>query len=108
MTPRFEISFINRAAVKEYQALDGSVRAMVNKGLARLAVRADEIGNPLGGALAGCRELKFRADGIRIVYRIVGERLEIVEIVAIGARDKGRAFEDAKRRVDDQPTDGPR
>lgn len=99
MSARFEVAFIDRAAMKEYQDLDGSVRAMVDKGLARLALRADQIGKPLGGALAGCRELKFRADGIRIIYRIVGERLEVVEIIAIGARDKGRVFDEAERRI---------
>lgn len=99
MNARFEVAFIDRAAMKEYQDLDGSVRAMVDKGLARLALRADQIGKPLGGALAGCRELKFRADGIRIIYRIVGERLEVVEIIAIGARDKGRVFDEAERRI---------
>lgn len=99
MSARFEVAFIDRAAMKEYQDLDGSVRAMVDKGLARLALRADQIGKPLGGALAGCRELKFRADGIRIIYRIVGERLEVVEIIAIGARDKGRVFDEVERRI---------
>ena len=99
MSARFEVAFIDRAAMKEYQDLDGSVRAMVDKGLARLALRADQIGKPLGGALAGCRELKHRADGIRIIYRIVGERLEVVEIIAIGARDKSRVFDEAERRI---------
>lgn len=100
MSGSFQIAFIDQVALKEYRSLDGSVRAMVDKGLTRLAVRADEIGKPLGGKLAGCRELKFRFDGIRIIYRIVGERLEIVEIIAIGVRDKGRVFEDAGRRVE--------
>ncbi len=76
--------FYNKDAEKEYLSLDGSVKAMVDKGIARLALRADEIGKPLGGLLAGCRELKFRADGIRVVYRIRGGRVEVVQIVAIG------------------------
>ena len=78
---RFDVEFYNKDAEKEYLSLDGSVKAMVDKGIARLALRADEIGKPLGGLLAGCRELKFRADGIRVVYRIRGGRVEVVQIV---------------------------
>lgn len=96
---RFSVEFISRAARDDYLSLDGSVRAMVDKGLARLALRADEIGKPLSGALAGCKELKFRSDGIRVVFRIVDGRVQVVQIVAIGRRDKGRVFDDAARRV---------
>lgn len=67
---RFKVEFYDKTAEKEYLSLDGSVRAMVDKGIARLALRADEIGKPLSGLLAGCRELKFRTDGIRVIYRI--------------------------------------
>ena len=65
----YELVF-SRGARKEYEALDGSVRSMLNKGLARLRVRPAEIGRTLSGDLAGCRELKFRADGLRVIYRI--------------------------------------
>lgn len=61
---RFKVEFYDKTAKKEYLPLDGSVRAMVDKGIARLALRVDEIGKPLSGLLAGCRELKFRTDGI--------------------------------------------
>lgn len=39
----FEVEFYDKAVEKEYLALDGSVRVMVDKGIARLALRADEI-----------------------------------------------------------------
>lgn len=97
---RYQIAFINRAAVKEYLALDGSTRTLVDNGLARLAERADEIGKPLSGPLAGCKELKFRSDGTRVIFRIVNGVVEVVEIVAIGRRDKGRVFSTASRRLD--------
>ena len=44
---RFKVEFYDKTAEKEYLSLDGSVRAMVDKGIARLALRADEIGKPL-------------------------------------------------------------
>lgn len=96
---RYEVEFLDEGAKRDYLSLDGSIRAMVDKGIARLALRADQIGKPLSGALAGCRELKFRADGIRIVYRIRGVCVEVVQIIAIGARDKGRVFGVAVRRL---------
>lgn len=100
MTGRFVLRFFSRDVEKEYQALDGSVRKLVDIGLAKLRVRADEIGKPLHGELAGCKELKYREAGIRVVYRIIGEEVEIVEIVAIGARDKGKVFAAAAKRLD--------
>lgn len=99
MTGPFRIEFIDGNAQKEYLRLRGSQREMVNKGLARLRVRADEIGKPLSGALRECRELKFRADGIRVIYRILGGTIQIVEIVAIGGRDKGKVFQVAEMRL---------
>ncbi len=98
---RFEVEFFSAAAENDYRSLDGSVRAMVDKGIARLALRADEIGKPLSGLLAGCRELKFRADGIRVIYRIHNGRVELVQIIAIGARDKGKVFDTATKRLED-------
>lgn len=71
---------------------------MVDRGLLRLAQRADEIGKALSGALAGCKELRFRVDGIRVMYRIVDGRVEVVQILAIGSRDKGRVFDIASKR----------
>ena len=102
MSERFALRYISKAAEKEFRALDGATRAMVAKGLARLRVHGDEIGKPLGGALQGCRELKFRADGIRIIYRIAAGCIEVIEVIAIGKRDKGRVFDVAARRVEEQ------
>ena len=92
---RFKVEFYDKTAEKEYLSLDGSVRAMVDKGIARL-----EIGKPLSGLLAGCRELKFRTDGIRVIYRIRDGRVEVVQIIAIAARDKGKVFDLASKRLD--------
>ena len=101
MSGRFGLRYISKAAEKEFRVLDGATRTMVAKGLARLRVHGDEIGKPLGGALQGCRELKFRAEGIRIIYRIDAGRIEIIEVVAIGKRDKGRVFDVAARRLEE-------
>ena len=99
---RFCIAFIDADAEKEYRMLDGSQRKLVDAGLARLCERADEIGKPLMGPLTQCKELKFRNAGLRIVFRIVGETVEvldIVQVVAIGRRDKDKVFRTAEKRL---------
>ena len=96
---RFKVEFINNDAKKDYLSLDCSILHLVDKGIARLALRADEIGKPLSGALAGCKELKFRNDGIRIIFRIVNGKIEIVQVIAIGQRDKGKVFTAAEKRI---------
>ena len=98
MTSRFQIEFSNRDAEKEYRSLTGKQRVLVDKGLARLSVRPEEIGKPLSGALKGCCELKFRADGIRIIYEVEKGEVKIVEIIAIGKRDKDEVFKVAEKR----------
>ena len=96
---RFEVRFGCPAAEKEYNSLDGPTRVMVDKGLLRLEQCADEMGKVLSGTLADCRELKFRADGIRPIYRIVNGHVELVQVVAIGPRDKDGVFEIAAERI---------
>ena len=104
MTARFVVRFYNQDVAKEYKALDGSVKKLVGIGLAKLRMRADEIGKPLHGELAGCKELKYREAGLRVVFRIQGEEVEIVEIIAISARDKGKVFVVATRRLVAEPS----
>jgi mRNA interferase RelE/StbE len=99
MNGRFDVRFYDKAVEKEYRSLDGSAKRLVDVGLAKLRVRADEIGKPLHGDLKACKELKFRGIGIRVVFRILEDRAEIVEVLAIGPRDKGEAFTVAAHRL---------
>ena len=41
MTERFVLRFFNHDVLKEYESLDGSVRKLVDLGLAKLRVRAE-------------------------------------------------------------------
>ncbi|WP_368915873.1 type II toxin-antitoxin system RelE/ParE family toxin [Exiguobacterium acetylicum] len=103
---KFRLRF-DKNAQKEYDKLDGSVKGHINKGLAKLRRRADTIGKELGNKremkLNGCKELKFRESGIRIIYRITGQKedlLEIVMILGIGDRAEDKAFKDASDRLE--------
>jgi mRNA interferase RelE/StbE len=83
---RFEIKF-HPAAFKEYEKIDNSVVELVDNALSELEVRADEVGKPLRNQqntkLAGCKEIKLRDAGIRIIFRITSEKVDILQIVYI-------------------------
>lgn len=102
---RFKLRF-DKKAQKEFDKLDGSVKPRIEKGLARLRARAHEIGIPLqnkrGMKLHGCFELKYRDDGLRIIYRQIDEKegeLEVVLILGVGKRSDEEAFKDASDRL---------
>ncbi|MFE8698387.1 type II toxin-antitoxin system RelE/ParE family toxin [Cytobacillus sp. FJAT-53684] len=102
MKNKFEVVFIEEAR-KEYRKLDGSVKKLVNVAIAKMQERADELGEDLttkhGINLIGCRKIKFRNAGIRIVYRIVGDRAEIAEIITIGKREDNEVYKIAAKRL---------
>jgi mRNA interferase RelE/StbE len=102
MAKKFEVVFIEEAQ-KDYQKLDGSVKKLVNVALSKMEERADELGEDLtskhGLHLIGCRKIKFRKAGIRIVYRIVGDKAEIAEIIMIGKREDNQVYQEAFKRL---------
>ena len=96
MMKRYLVYFDPDAA-KEYNALDGSVSLLVDKAIEELTVRADKVGKPLGNKqnlkLAGCREIKFRDAGLRIIFRITNEKVDILRIVFVLAISKREDFQ---------------
>jgi mRNA interferase RelE/StbE len=105
MAERFQVCMLDGAR-QDFLELDGSVRPLVQKQILKLKENADILGKELGNyhnvKLAGCRELKLREAGIRIVYQITDlkvEVLEIVLIVAIEKRHDFRVFKIADRRL---------
>lgn len=101
---RFEVR-LDPDAVKEYQKIDNSVIEMVDKAIDELEKRADEVGKPLGNKrdikLAGCKEIKLRDVGIRIIFRITNEVVDILRIVyvlTIESRSEDYVFKSANRR----------
>lgn len=103
--PRFDI-ILDPDAVKEYNKLDNSVVEIVDKAIDELEYRADEVGKPLSNykdtKLAGCKEIKLRDAGIRIVFRVTHEKVDILRIVyvlTIEKRSRDSVFKLAKRRL---------
>ncbi|TCL76494.1 mRNA interferase RelE/StbE [Hydrogenispora ethanolica] len=111
MADRFLILY-TPGAVKELRELDGSVKPIVAKYLKRLAEEANHIGKPLrndkDSRLAGCRELKLKQAGIRILYMITGEKVEVIgvtkevlQVLAVGKRAEYDVFKDASKRLEE-------
>jgi mRNA interferase RelE/StbE len=102
---RFDVR-LDPDASREYSNLDNSVIPAVNKAIDELEYRADEVGKPLGNRsstkLAGCKEIKLREEGIRIVFRITNEKVEVLQIVyilIIEERSKDVVFKLAHKRL---------
>jgi mRNA interferase RelE/StbE len=109
MDKRFEIEFLPKAK-KDLNKLDGSVKKLLNVALLKLEFRADEIGEQLSNKeyakLQGCRRIKLKKHGIRIVYRIIKRKLEIVQIIAIGKRTDNEIYKEAHKRLKSLLEDG--
>lgn len=102
MSNKFEVVFIEEA-YKDYKKLDGSIKKLVKVAVAKMQKRADELGEELtnkhGVNLIGCRRIKFKKAGIRMVYRIVGRKAEIAEIIMVGKREENEVYEIAYKRL---------
>lgn len=104
MSRRFEIRLITEAA-KEYKRLDGSIKKLVNVAFRKLEERADEMGEELfdkkDTKLLGCRKIKFRKHGIRIVYRIIKDKIKIVQVIAVAKREDNEVYKMAHKRLEE-------
>lgn len=94
----YELEFLPEAKVEKDQ-LDGSQLVFVEKGLDRIKILGMKAGQPLHGKLAGCKKLKNKRLGLRIVFRPSPNGIEIIQIIAIGKRDKLAVYRDAEKRI---------
>jgi mRNA interferase RelE/StbE len=56
-------------------------------------------GNKLGIDLTGFYKLYFAKKKYRVVYRLIGEHIEVIEIVGIGKRDKEEIYKLIAKRL---------
>ncbi len=89
-------------ASDDYNKLDGSQKTGILKGLKRIEQRGMIAGEQLKGDLINCRKIKLRDAGLRIVFRQDGDNIKIMQIVAIGKRDKSKVYKDAIKRLNDE------
>jgi mRNA interferase RelE/StbE len=88
------IEFIEEAA-SDYKDLDGSVKKKVDKKLEELS-KNPSMGEPLGNKfnvnLTGFYKIYIDNKNYRVVYRIINDEIEIIEIWGIGKRDKEEIY----------------
>lgn len=84
---------------KDYDNLDGSQKVFVDKALNRIKLYGMDAGQPLHGALSQCNKLKNRKMGLRIIFREVQGKFEVIQIVVIGKRDKNAVYKIAENRL---------
>jgi mRNA interferase RelE/StbE len=96
-----EIKFIPEAK-NDYKSLDGSVKKQVNEKIDKLkddAYIGEELGNKNNIDLTGYYKIYVAKKKYRIVYRIVKDEIEIIEIWGIGKRDKLEVYKDVGKRI---------
>jgi mRNA interferase RelE/StbE len=97
----YKVTFTEDAA-KDLKSLDKSIRTQViNKAIALQdnPFLGDPLGNKFGLDLTGYYKLYVAKKAYRIVYRLVGEAIEVVEIVGIGKRDKEEIYRLVVKRL---------
>ena len=98
------IEFIPEAS-EEYKYLDGSIKILADKKIEQLKKNhylGEELGNKYNMDLTGYYKLYFRKKTYRIVYRIIKNGIEIVEIWGIGKKDKMEIYKDINKRINDR------
>ncbi|WP_281862891.1 type II toxin-antitoxin system RelE family toxin [Planomicrobium okeanokoites] len=84
---------------EDYEQLDGSQKIFVNKALDRIKLRGMEAGQSLHGNLAQCNKLKNKKMGLRIIFREAERTIQVIQIVAIGKRDREKIYKMAEERL---------
>lgn len=96
-----KIEFIPDAE-KDYKDLDKSIKNQVSKKLDALSDNpylGISLGNKFGMDLTGFYKIYVARKKYRIVYRLIGEHIEVVEIVGIGKRDKEGIYKLVAKRL---------
>ena len=83
----------------DYDKLDGSQKVFVDKALNRIKLRGMDAGQPLHGALAQCNKKKKKKMGLRVIFREVQGKFEVIQVVVIGKRDKETVYKIAENRI---------
>jgi mRNA interferase RelE/StbE len=86
---------LHPGAVKDLDGLDGSIQREIAKkidGLSENPFLGKPLGNKMGLDLTGYFKLYAVKKKYRIVYKVIKDRLEIVEIIGIGKREKEEIY----------------
>ena len=97
MDQNYQLKF-DRDALKEWKKLDGSIKEEFKKALSRRLKAPIVESARLHGNLSNCFKIKSKSSGYRLIYTVV-EAEVVVIVLAVGERDKQRAYIAARKRI---------
>lgn len=83
-------------ALKEWEKLGHTVREQIKKKL-RERLEAPRVQADALRDMSGHFKIKLRTSGYRLVYRVEEERVVVI-VVSVGKRERGAAYQSAKKR----------
>ena len=94
----YNLTFLS-SALKEWSKLDPHIRSIFKSKLTSVLENPHIPKNQLSG-LQNCYKIKLKSSGYRLVYRVLEDQV-IVQVVAVGRRDKSSVYTLAKERLVD-------
>ncbi len=97
----YKVEFIPKAE-EDFRDLDKSLKKEAAKKIDALSGNpflGRPLGNRLGMNLTGFYKLYFHRKRYRIVYRFSEDRIEVIEIIGIGERDKKEIYKLVSKRI---------
>ena len=92
----YELEF-DRRALKEWSKLDATIQQQFKDKLSEILHQPCIPANKLS-QLPHCYKVKLRSSGYRLIYQVAEQEL-IVLVVAIGKREKSKAYQKASYRI---------
>lgn len=96
-TYKYRLFFLPQA-LDEWKALDGSVKEVLKKLLAKRLDQPHVLGGALHGELGGYYKIKLNKQGIRLVYAVEDDKL-IVMVMAVDKREDSIVYKSALSRM---------
>ncbi len=94
--PKYRLQFV-KDALREWNALDGSVKEPLRKLLRKRLDQPRMPGAELAGDLLGCYKIKLRRQGYRLVYQ-VNDGILLVLVLAVDKREDNLVYASAAER----------
>ncbi|MBS0895209.1 type II toxin-antitoxin system RelE/ParE family toxin [Tatumella sp. JGM130] len=91
----YKVEFLE-TALKEWEKLNPSIRTMFAKKLKKLQENPKIPKNKLH-LMKDCYKIKLKTSGYRLVYKVIDD-LVIIQVIAIGEREKNEIYNKAKNR----------
>ena len=102
----WKLEFLDEAR-KDLSSLDGSQRQRVVRAIKRTLTNplprskggyGIELGNKGGVNLTNCMEIKLRGEGLRVIYKLIHTRTEML-IIIIDVREGEEVYDIAEERI---------